>query len=162
MQSNKLLRTVYIPNSVKTIQPGAFQYCTALTHITLPSWLDSIQETARCKFATPQYGIIEKNPKITEFSIPDYVRFVRKIQPKSKDNNLQSIFVMGDTIPLWHDKGTYQESFNGKGEPITIYVKKSVFDAHYPDGKWSQTWTYPYGVTRGLLRWSSMCPRRCR
>ena len=34
---------------------------------------------------------------------------------------------------------------NGKGEPITIYVKKSVFDAHYPTGKWSQTWTYLYG-----------------
>ena len=25
-------------------------------------------------------------------------------------------------------------------------MKKSVFDAHYPEGKWSQTWTYPYGV----------------
>ena len=146
VQSNKSLRTLYIPNSVKTIQAGAFQYCTALTHVTLPSFLDSIYETARCRSATPQYGIIEKNPKITEFTIPAYVRFVRKIQPKSSDNNLRSIFVMGDTIPLWHEKATYQESTNGKGEPITIYVKKSVFDAHYPSGKWSQTWTYPYGV----------------
>ena len=146
VQSNSSLRTLYIPNSVKTIQAGAFQYCSSLTHVTLPSWLDSIQETARCKLATPQYCIIGNNPKITEFTIPAYVRFVRKIQPMSKNNNLQSIFVMGDTIPLWHENSTYQEPLNGKGEPITIYVKKSVFDTHYPDGKWSQTWTYPNGV----------------
>ena len=146
VQSNKSLRTLYIPNSVKTIQAGAFGYCDKLTHVTLPSFLDSIFETAKCKFATPQYGVIEKDPKITEFTIPAYVRFVRRIQPKSTDNNLRSIFVMGDTIPLWHEKTIYQESVNGKGEPITIYVKKSVFDAHYPTGKWSQTWTYPYGI----------------
>ena len=146
VQSNKSLRTLYIPNSVKTIQAGAFGYCDKLTHVTLPSFLDSIFETAKCKFATPQYGVIEKDPKITEFTIPAYVRFVRRIQPKSTDNNLRSIFVMGDTIPLWHEKTIYQESVNGKGEPITIYVKKSVYDAHYPTGKWSQTWTYPYGI----------------
>ena len=147
VQVCKKLRTLYIPNSVKTIQAGAFQSCTALTHVTLPSYLDSIFETARCKSATPKYRIIDNNPKITEITIPAYVRFVREIQQKKSNNNLQSIFVMGDTIPLSHEKDNYQQSVNGKGEPITIYVKKSVFDAHYPTGKWSEEWTFDYGMS---------------
>ena len=147
VQLCKELRTLYIPNSVKTIQAGAFQSCDKLTHITLPSYLDSIFETAKCKFATPKYRIIDNNPKITEITIPAYVRFVREIQQKKSNNNLLSIFVMGDTIPLSHEKDNYQQSVNGKGEPITIYVKKSVYDAHYPTGKWLDEWTFDYGTT---------------
>ena len=147
VQVCKNLRTLYIPNSVRTIQAGAFQSCTALTHVTLPSFLDSIFETARCNFATPKYRIIDNNPKITEITLPAYVRFVREIQQKKSNNNLLSIFVMGDTIPLSHEKDNYQQPVNGKGEPITIYVKKSVFDAHYPTGKWATEWTFDYGTS---------------
>ena len=145
VSSNPNLRTVYIPNSVKSIHSAAFVSCDKLTHITLPSYLDSIQETAHCKYAAPVGCIIEGDSKITEFTIPAYVRYVRKIQGKNSKDNLKSIFVMGDTIPLSYEKSIYQEPVNGKGEPITIYVKKSVYDAHYPSGKFSREWTYPNG-----------------
>lgn len=121
---NEMLTSVTIPNSVEKIGSGAFLQATSLTHVTLPSWATSIG-------MGDEGGFIDGCDQMTEITIPAYVELVGDIalHPIA----LTSVFVMGDKIPA----GLSSLPFvNGKGEPITIYVKKSVYEEKYSEGEW--------------------------
>ncbi len=118
------LTAVAIPNSVEHVGNAAFLGCGGLTHVTLPSWLSSIG-------VGDEGGLIDGCDQITEITIPAYVENVGDIalHPAA----LTSIFIMGDRIPSGLSSLPVT---NAKGEPITIYVKKSVFEEKYADGEW--------------------------
>ena len=118
------LTAVVTPNSVEHVGNAAFLGCGGLTHVTLPSWLTSIGIGG-------EGGLIDGCDQMTEITIPAYVENVGDIalHPAA----LTSVFVMGDRIPVGLSS---LPMTNAKGEPITIYVKKSVFEEKYADGEW--------------------------
>ncbi len=118
------LTAIAIPNSVEHVGNAAFFGCVGLTHVTLPSWLATIG-------VGDEGGLIDGCDQITEITIPAYVENVGDIalHPAA----LTSVCVMGDRIPSGLSS---LPMTNAKGEPITIYVKKSVFEEKYTDGEW--------------------------
>jgi hypothetical protein len=123
------LRMVKIPNSVKSISRSMFNDCASLTHITLPSHLDSLNAK------NVGVGFIDRSDRITEMTIPAFVKETGMIQ---NSGHLSSIFIMADQI---------QEDLlnQSNADGLTFYVKPSVFDEKYPDGKW-----YDYNVSKKI------------
>lgn len=121
---NEKLTTAGIPNSVEGIGCGAFLHAASLAHITLPSWLTTLGENEG-------EGVFDGCGKMTELTIPAYVDDMCHVATIS--TWLTSIYVMGDHIP---EGLSMLPTTNAEGEPITIYVKKSVFEEKYADGEW--------------------------
>lgn len=122
---NGELAAVSIPNSVKNIGSGAFKCNTGLSHVTLPSWLTSLGEGE-------EEGIFDGCTKMTEVTIPAYVENVGNIV--NGTSSLTSVFVMGDHIP---EGLASLPAINSQDQPITIYVKRSVYEEKYADGEWN-------------------------
>ena len=121
---NEQLATVSIPNSVENIGCAAFAGCSQLAHVTLPSWLTSL--------GCGEDGcLMDGCNQMTEITIPAYVENVGHIA--SASTTLTSVFVMGDHIP---DGLASLPKINCNGEPVTIYVKKSIYEDKYSDGTW--------------------------
>lgn len=121
---NDKLSAVTIPNSVEYIGSGAFAGCSQLAHVTLPSWLTSMG-------VGDDGSMFDHCGQMTEITIPAYVENVGHIA--SASTRLTSIFVMGDHIPEGLASLPY---VNNCGEPIIIYVKKSVYENRYSEGTW--------------------------
>ena len=121
---NDELAGINIPNSVERIGSAVFLGCPQLTHVTLPTWLTSLGYGE-------EGGLVDGCDAMTEITIPAYVENVGDLAQHPA--SLTSVFVMGNRIPT--GLSTLPQT-NAKGEPITIYVKKSVFEAKYPDGEW--------------------------
>ena len=121
------LRVVKIPNSVKGISRSMFNDCTSLTHITLPSHLDSLNAK------NGGVGLIDRSYRITEITIPAYVTETGMIQ---SIGHLSSIFIMADQI---QEDLLNQPNTDG----LTFYVKPSVFEQKYSEGKW-----YDFNVSK--------------
>lgn len=122
---NDDLTAVSIPNSMKSIGNGAFMNATSLTHVTLPSWMTSLGEGEGG-------GFFDGCSKMTEVTIPAFVENVGDIA--TAPTTLTSIFVMGDHIP---EGLASLPNTNSQGLPITIYVKRSVYEDKYPNGEWN-------------------------
>ena len=121
---NEELASVSIPNSIVRIGGEAFQGCSTLTHATLPSWLTYLGEDGGG-------GVFDGCDQMSEVTIPAYVESVGNLT--SSSTALTSVFVMGDHIPTGLAS---LPGINANGEPITIYVKKSVYENNYSDGTW--------------------------
>ena len=131
------LREIKIPNSCTRIGYMAFRGCQQFTHVTLPSRLEYFdsQFLNGCK-------------KITEITIPatfDFDLTKSKIAPSCGVDNLggtdtggrlKAIYIMGDSIPdaILNSKTDWMNA--------TIYVKKSVYNSLYPEGKVTKTIRY--------------------
>lgn len=132
------LREIKIPNSCTKIGYMAFKGCDIFTHVTLPS---------RLEYYGPSFLNGCKN--ITEITFPATIN-IDLTKEKSKpsigvDNlngssiagaGLKSIYIMGDSIP---DCVLYTAA---DWKNATIYVKKSVYNSLYPEGKLTKTIPY--------------------
>ena len=121
-------REIKIPNSCTKIGYMAFSGCEQFTHVTLPS---------RLEYFGPSF-LYECN-KITEITIPATMNVdltASSSYPSVNTGNLKAIYIMGDEIP---DFILYSNNDWKKG---TIYVKKSVYNSLYPEGKVTKTISY--------------------
>jgi len=122
------LREIKIPNSCTKIGYMAFKGCQQFTHVTLPS---------RLEYFGPSF-LYECN-KITEITIPATFNFdltKERSTPSVNSGNLKAIYIMGDSIPdaILKNKADWNKA--------TIYVKKSVYNRLYPEGKVTKTIKY--------------------
>lgn len=150
------LREIKIPNSCTKIGYMAFKGCQQFTHVTLPS---------RLEYFGPSF--LNGCKKITEITIPATFNFdltkerstpsvgVGNLNGSDTGGALKAIYIMGDSIP---DAILYSRADWNKA---TIYVKKSVYNRLYPEGKVTKTIKYKsYGnqivsqeVTCGSIGW---------
>ena len=122
---NDNLTAVSIPNSMKTIGSGAFMNAASLAHVTLPSWITSLGEGEGG-------GLFDGCNKMTEVTIPAFVENVGDIA--TAPTTLTSVYVMGNHIP---EGLASLPKTNSQGMPVTIYVKRSVYEEKYPNGEWN-------------------------
>ena len=122
---NDNLTAVSIPNSMKTIGSGAFMNAASLAHVTLPSWITSLGEGEGG-------GLFDGCNKMTEVTIPAFVENVGDIA--TAPTTLTSVYVMGNHIP---EGLASLPKTNSQGVPVTIYVKRSVYEEKYADGEWN-------------------------
>ena len=131
------LREIKIPNSCTKIGYMAFKGCQQFTHVTLPS---------RLEYFGPSF--LNGCKKITEITIPATFNFdltkerstpsvgVGNLNGSDTGGALKAIYIMGDSIP---DAILYSRADWNKA---TIYVKKSVYNRLYPEGKVTKTIKY--------------------
>ena len=132
------LREIKIPNSCTKIGYMAFKGCQRFTHVTLPS---------RLEYYGPSF--LNGCKAITEITIPATVDIdltKESTKPSIGVENLngstipgaglKSIYVMGDSIPdcVLYTRNDWKDA--------TVYVKKSVYNSLYPDGKLTKTISY--------------------
>lgn len=125
----KNLRLLTIPNSVRNIGNLAFNNCSSLRHVTLPSSLLSLN-----------FGILNGCDLNSELTVPASVKEMNDIGKSAK---LRSIFILGDTI---YDGLKRQSLYNGKR--ISIYVKRSIYDAgiYQNDTSWTSKFAFGYTI----------------
>ena len=133
------LRIVKISNSVKTIGKEAFSYIKVNKHITLPSHLTNLDDDII--FASMNNG----TKVIEELTLPQGVNSLNHLSRNGITPQL-GLYIIGDKIPenlsdfIVND---YDETFDYQLTPnypadtykYGIYVKRSVFNDKYPDGK---------------------------
>ena len=131
------LREIKIPNSCTKIGYMAFKGCQQFTHVTLPS---------RLEYFGPSF--LNGCKKITEITIPATFNFdltkerstpsvgVGNLNGSDTGGALKAIYIMGDSIPdaILYNKADWNKA--------TIYVKKSVYNRLYPEGKVTKTIKY--------------------
>lgn len=130
-------REIKIPNSCTKIGYMAFKGCDQFTHITLPSRLEYFGN-----------NFLNGCKKITEITIPATFDFdltksnpspsigVDNLSGTATGGALKAIYIMGDSIPdaILNSKVDWNNA--------TIYVKKSVYNSLYPEGKVTKTIRY--------------------
>ena len=133
------LRIVKISNSVKTIGKEAFSYIKVNKHITLPSHLTSLDDGII--FASMNNG----TKVIEELTLPQGVESLNQVGKNGMTPQL-GLYIIGDKIPENLGDFTvndYDDTFDFQTTPnypentyrYGIYVKKSVFNEKYSDGK---------------------------
>ena len=133
------IRVLKIPNSVDSIGQVILSHTESI-HMTLPSWL--------------KYGGQSMPGDASEVTIPAYMKTI-------EGQMYKNVYIMGDKIlPGINHWSNTTNSYN---TDINLYVKKSVFDEKYSDGKFQGcpvSYNIPVSMTNGSgegIEYKTLC-----